>query len=843
MHINSTNADIVTENVGEKTDFKFAQTAQAFRILSDTIYSDKITAIIRELCTNAIDGHKKAGKEAVPFTVKLPNDIDPTFYVKDEGSGLSHDQIMNLYTTYFASDKSDTNNFIGGFGLGSKSPFSYSEMFSVVSVFDGYRRTYNAFINENDFPSIALLHEEMTDEVNGVTVSFPVKYDDFSEFSNKLMNVCLFFDIKPKVIGNRYYKERVPVYYTKHDTWGILKSSTYDSYSAYSQPKIVMGGVAYNLSSSQISSNITCDTGDITLEDRNICKDVLNIDGLVLFMNVGDVGVNPSREAINFKKSDVAAIRAACLKVNADMRKSVNDIISNIKTPHDCFSYLKSSAFSDLRSYMKQLLQDKTKFSFDGSEYTMTSYYQRNISFPHNYSAEYISSGYNNRRKSSNLNYDNAANKFVGNVITFAPASLPFIIIDDGVKKNKTRLALLKKSADAPIYLIKKLDDIECNALLTKLTADFRNEIAEYEKQCNTKNVEFKYPVLETSDLSQEQISKMFMGFPVTLLSSYPLPEKVKAEKVERVHSLPATKIVKDSNNAVYMQRDNISFTSKDYVSVLETKFNNIKNIILVPYTGTYETKSCDCVLPDELKTLPGSYYDSKMQKFTKLVAGLVDNNIIEPVTLVYLSEKNRFLKAFTEASYDKLNVMTIDGFLTMVTAKLEAINDITAKRFIKNASADIKKKSVSSVSDDKQKFDILFRLAERYISLHNDGLIANIPCFDNYADVFSDEKTSTSYFSASASDCDRYNQSVLSFLAIDEIKKHIKNEMLIKMLDLCSNLATDFKNDYPAFSIIFECMKIDTYKHERKIKDCMNEFLYLIANSTVKKAVDIVSK
>src|SRR3990167_10349443 len=110
-----------SHGITESKLFEIRINAHAFKMLSSGIYSDKITAILREIGCNAADAHIEAGIANKPFEVKIPNRIDPQFYIRDFGSGLSHDNVMTLYTTYFASTKQDSNDVTGGFGLGSKS--------------------------------------------------------------------------------------------------------------------------------------------------------------------------------------------------------------------------------------------------------------------------------------------------------------------------------------------------------------------------------------------------------------------------------------------------------------------------------------------------------------------------------------------------------------------------------------------------------------------------------------------------------------------------------------------------------------------------------------------------
>ena len=127
--------EIAIESAGAKSSSRFSIEAsqQAFAVLSSTIYEDKIKAPIRELSTNAYDAHVEAGCPDKPFEVHLPNAIDPEFRVRDYGVSMSHEDVMSLYTTYFGSNKRNSNSLNGCLGLGSKSPFAYTNQFWVTA--------------------------------------------------------------------------------------------------------------------------------------------------------------------------------------------------------------------------------------------------------------------------------------------------------------------------------------------------------------------------------------------------------------------------------------------------------------------------------------------------------------------------------------------------------------------------------------------------------------------------------------------------------------------------------------------------------------------------------------
>ena len=137
----------ILSNVGEVGDFKIKASAKAFSILSSGLYANKIRAIVRELSCNAVDSHVASGRTDTPFDVHLPNDLEPWFSIRDYGTGLSHEQVSSIYTTYFESTKTESNDYIGALGLGSKSPFAYTDNFTVTAIKDGKKGIYLSLIH------------------------------------------------------------------------------------------------------------------------------------------------------------------------------------------------------------------------------------------------------------------------------------------------------------------------------------------------------------------------------------------------------------------------------------------------------------------------------------------------------------------------------------------------------------------------------------------------------------------------------------------------------------------------------------------------------------------------
>ena len=104
--------NVISNTLPNTTQYSIKASAKAFKILSDGLYSDKIATPIRELSTNAYDAHVPKGNIHTPFDVHLPS-MQAWFAIRDYGIGMSKQELQTTYTTYFDSNKTHSNDFVG----------------------------------------------------------------------------------------------------------------------------------------------------------------------------------------------------------------------------------------------------------------------------------------------------------------------------------------------------------------------------------------------------------------------------------------------------------------------------------------------------------------------------------------------------------------------------------------------------------------------------------------------------------------------------------------------------------------------------------------------------------
>jgi hypothetical protein len=318
-------------------------TPAMFNILSNQIYSDKVLAVIRETLCNARDAQEEANSEK-EVEVHLPNQLEPFFYIRDFGNGLSERQICGHYSThehfnsktgaketiqvfvpglylrYGMSTKTESNEFIGGLGIGCKSPLAYSDSFLVESYQEGTCKTYSVY-KENGKPQVSKLTETLTTKLDGLKVKLAVREGDTNEFGDKAEKFLKFFGYPTTIkggYGTRVFESPVPV----------LETPLYTTYKAdYAQRGVVsvlMGGVVYNLTS----------------QYKERLLQIVNQDCMLLRFDIGTLTVAASREGLSEDPQTVAAIEARIEKVSETFYEDLVKQIDACVTPSEAFDLL-----------------------------------------------------------------------------------------------------------------------------------------------------------------------------------------------------------------------------------------------------------------------------------------------------------------------------------------------------------------------------------------------------------------------------------------------------------------------------------------------------------------------
>ena len=306
MKPNVNQTSLESKGVQDSVKFGIKNTglAHIFNVLRNQLYSDKITAVLREYSCNAVDAHVEAGIGDRPIEVTLPSKLKLEFKVRDFGPALNDEEIHDVYAFYGESTKRNTNEQTGMLGIGSKSAFAYGDNFVINSYIDGEKHIWNAFIDPSQVGQISKIGTQKTDEENGIEIVIPVREEDTEEFVSKAEGLFRYFKVTPTIKGtNQFeYTQKKPMF--KGDNWTWFKNDGDRWSSRYAEPKAVMGNIAYPFAASDLN---------FTDEERLEGLDDMVKGNLHLKCDIGDLDISASREKLQFteatRKTLIAKLR------------------------------------------------------------------------------------------------------------------------------------------------------------------------------------------------------------------------------------------------------------------------------------------------------------------------------------------------------------------------------------------------------------------------------------------------------------------------------------------------------------------------------------------------------
>jgi hypothetical protein len=286
-----------------------------FHALTTQVYKNPAYSVIAEICANAWDSHICAKNTDTPFIVQLPNVLEPFFSVRDFGTSMSHEFMLQKYTEVFFSTKENNNKENGAFGIGRLTCITLSETYSAICYLNGKKRTYSVF-TQNSEPRIAFINEEETVEKDGFEVIASVSSDFFSAFKVNAARILSFYPVKPTVLGcsDFLFDERKYTLISEDKTWAFADNE---------RSSIIMGVYSYPIDPSLIP--------DTTSTQKEILSN-----GLHIFVNLGQVSVNLSRDGLFYDKKTVALIKN---RVNS-LSTYCDDIIQ--KKIDECPSFISA---------------------------------------------------------------------------------------------------------------------------------------------------------------------------------------------------------------------------------------------------------------------------------------------------------------------------------------------------------------------------------------------------------------------------------------------------------------------------------------------------------------------
>ena len=306
MKLESAPQDVSFHGDFEQRDVAIGDVAFILDMFADKVYSNKERAVIRELACNAHDSHVMAGTTDVPFDVHLPTQLEPWFSLRDYGTGLPDDDIANIYGAIGVSTKRDSNEVIGCFGIGSLSPYSMCDSFTVKSYLDGIVRTYQCMRDEKRQPKVIPLGSAPTDEPNGLEVKLTVN-GKVSQFEEEAGHVFMFWEGTLPKINNQHVIRKCQEMRARD----VCKGDDFGLTPSWGSMYALMGNIAYKIPSQ---------------------LDEFDVDGYLKF-DLGELEFDTARENLSMTDKTKAALKAKFASVKDKLTEIAIEQIEEMTTP------------------------------------------------------------------------------------------------------------------------------------------------------------------------------------------------------------------------------------------------------------------------------------------------------------------------------------------------------------------------------------------------------------------------------------------------------------------------------------------------------------------------------
>lgn len=306
-----------TNAILQEQFFGIGNPALVMDLLRTKLYADCQLATFREVACNALDANVENNKAETPIEVTLPTSLSPTLIVSDSGIGLSPQRVKEIYTQYGNSTKRDTNDQIGSMGFGSKSPWSLTDSFIVVTIHNNIKYTYSCYIDSSRLGKICLLDKSDTDLPSGTSIQIPVQQSDIEKFYDRVRHITCFWKVKPKFHGRQvHYSSENRLF--SGDNWYCSNSASISSFIKTTSA-VILSSIPYDLDAEKVG---------LSSKDQELLKSCR----FRLFFNTGDLSISGGRDSLHYDTKTNTAIKARLEEIKKSINQSVSSSITNAAT-------------------------------------------------------------------------------------------------------------------------------------------------------------------------------------------------------------------------------------------------------------------------------------------------------------------------------------------------------------------------------------------------------------------------------------------------------------------------------------------------------------------------------
>lgn len=270
-------------------------------LLSSNLYSNPEKSFIREIVSNAWDSHVEAGTTDTPIIIRFKEITHSNWEItiRDFGIGLSPERFKEVYCNIGSSTKRESNELIGGFGIGKYSSLACTDTVFITSYYKGISYLY-VMVKSGNTITTNLVSETPTKEKDGVEVTIKnISY--IISYMKALDSIVFFPNIYIDGISNIINKSKIK----RFNNFAVSSVTLID--------KILLGNVLY-----------PCDTKKFIPEVRDFLYNIER-SGIVVKFNIGELNITPNRENIIYTKDTINKITARILAA----KKELEDLIAN----------------------------------------------------------------------------------------------------------------------------------------------------------------------------------------------------------------------------------------------------------------------------------------------------------------------------------------------------------------------------------------------------------------------------------------------------------------------------------------------------------------------------------
>jgi hypothetical protein len=257
-------------------------------LLTSNLYSNPFESFLRETISNAYDAQVEAGTLDKNIILLIDDhgddDKELRISVRDFGTGISPERFNTIYNKIGSSTKRQSNDYIGGLGIGKFAGLSISDIVEINSFYNGTVYNYLMY-KQGAGIQIDKISESPTEYENGVEVSVVVpfwKYDYSAqrEYEKAIKNMCFFENLK---------------LVKRTRNWSTLSENNFNNrtiveYKHYSSCDLLPGKISLKV-------------GKVVYPARTLSKVDTPVNfGIALNIPIGSVMVTPNREDLIYTR-------------------------------------------------------------------------------------------------------------------------------------------------------------------------------------------------------------------------------------------------------------------------------------------------------------------------------------------------------------------------------------------------------------------------------------------------------------------------------------------------------------------------------------------------------------